>query len=191
MKIITSNFTGEDTHTNHQLPLFSWFGVGVAFELRRGNIREALRRGWATHYSALSDDEIIERLWCSAELCPIELWDDLELEEIPRPSGSFNYTVRISYAGDDELWRLFPRDINRHPDGEVHKGHVMHEFIADGRLKAERIVAEWLETVEEILDEQRRQIEAFDATLPDFIRVEAHRLRRKHDADLSAKRRWQ
>jgi hypothetical protein len=163
---------------DYQLPLFEWYDIQVELDRRWGYIRDGMRDA-LSEINQLTDDELVDRYWTYAELCPIEIYDwEPEILEAPRRSGCFDYEVRIAYSGDDELWRLRPGPLaSPLPDGEIFRGRLIFCFVAQGCEEALEIVEERMAHIEPILAAQKKLIEQFDASLPDLIKAEARRLR--------------
>lgn len=163
--------------SDYEMPLFEWYHIEVELERRREYVREAMVH-MGSRIFQMSDQEMIDALTPHAEMTPISFYADREWVE--GDAGTTDQlSLRIGYAGDDELWRLYPWPIERDwPLGEIFRGHLLLSNLGRDRRTAERIAHKRLEKIEVIVEDQREIIEAFDTSLPDFIIEHSRRLGR-------------
>lgn len=145
----------------------------MEFERQRWYIRQGLKRA-ATESRSVEEivDEYERELICPLVLRPEETW----LE----PEGSRSFEAHVPYAGDDELWHLYPGEVHLTGiDGEVFRCELI--LTAYGNSEGEALAAamEKVETIQSIVSRQAARIEAFHDSLAEYIRIELHKLRRR------------
>lgn len=111
------------------------------------------------------------------ELLPLTLLLD-EITCETNANGKLNtYTFSIPFIGDDILWDLYPVAPQETLLGEVFRGNLLLEFVAQDEPSARRYVKRDLAGIKEILRQQERRIEAFHQAVPAMISAEAAKLR--------------
>jgi hypothetical protein len=157
----------------YQMPMFDRYPIDVEFDRHRRYIRQAV--GEYTG-DVSGDHELVEKLGGRQWTCPLNLFPD-EMYLVQQPGAE--YEACVPYAGDDELWRLYPGNTPLiSVDGEVFRRHL--RLFANGQTSkaAGEAIAQQLQRIQAVIDAQAQRIEAFEESVVAYVEGELRQMRR-------------
>ncbi|HYD11452.1 MAG TPA: hypothetical protein VEC11_01250 [Allosphingosinicella sp.] len=160
-----------------QRSLFATYEIAVEFDRRLKHLDRLI----AT--TAADDDrsKLVERFALAIILCPLRLMLDRQSLEVTRcgfventREAVYQFTYKIPYEGDTELWSLAPASapctVDSQPGGEVYRQQLIVVVMACTAVEAEGWLNRTLDAVEFILAAQARDVEAFNESVRPLIR---------------------
>jgi hypothetical protein len=152
---------------DHQMPLFEWHPLAEEFYRRLGRVSASIERFWPKYRSA--PRELARQVFGRIEIYPLELllgkWT---VEKIfngyCEGAPSYRYDHYIPYLGDDILWSLAPYGLLKLPEGEIFR-RTLILVIRCETMVADQYAHLALAKIDEVLQAQTREIDAFHTTL--------------------------